>query len=297
MKHTTNIANTLIEAMPYLQHLAGQVIVIKYGGNAMVAEELKASFAQDITLLKQVGINPIVVHGGGPQIGQLLQKIGKKSEFIDGMRVTDDETMDMVEMVLVGSVNKEVVANINRAGGRAVGLSGKDAGLICARKLEMKRNNPALDVPEIIDLGHVGKVHKVNTDILQLLEKDRFIPVIAPVGYHQEKGQSYNINADLVAAAVACAMNANKLILLTDVVGVLDKDKQLCNELTIQQADAMISEGVIAGGMIPKVSCCTDAVAHGVEHAHIIDGRVPHAVLLELLTDEGVGTMFSASKA
>ncbi|MDQ6994586.1 MAG: acetylglutamate kinase [Mariprofundaceae bacterium] len=287
-------ANTLIEALPYLQRFAGQTIVIKYGGNAMVEESLKASFAMDITILKQVGINPVIVHGGGPQIGQLLAKIGKEAKFIDGMRVTDSETMDVVEMVLAGRVNKEIVANINRAGGKAVGLSGKDGGLICARKLQLEKNSPELDVPEIIDLGHVGQVHTIHTDILTLLEKDRFIPVIAPVGYHKDAGQSYNINADLVAGAIAQALKAEKLILLTDVAGVLDNNKQLCSSFTAQKARDWIANGTIAGGMIPKVNCCLDAAESGVQGAHIIDGRVPHAVLLEMFTDEGVGTVFSS---
>jgi len=288
-------ASTLIEALPYLQRFAGQTIVIKYGGNAMVEESLKASFAMDITLLKQVGINPVVVHGGGPQIGQLLAKIGKEAKFIDGMRVTDSETMDIVEMVLAGRVNKEIVANINRAGGKAVGLSGKDGGLICARKLILEKTAPELDVPEIIDLGHVGKVHAIHTGILEVLEKDHFIPVIAPVGYHKDAGQSYNINADLVAGAIAQALGAAKLILLTDVAGVLDEDKQLCSSFTPQKARDWITQGTIAGGMIPKVTCCLDAAEGGVERAHIIDGRVPHAVLLEMFTDEGVGTVFTAA--
>lgn len=292
MKGAEMIAHTLIEAMPHIQRLAGQVIVVKYGGNAMVDEELKWGFARDIALLKQIGVNPVVVHGGGPQIGQVLKQIGKQSEFIDGMRVTDAETMDVVEMVLAGRVNKEVVANINRAGGRAVGLSGKDAGLICARKMHVERNNPAMDVPELIDLGHVGKVHHVNTGVLRLLEQDHFIPVIAPVGFHQAENQSYNINADYVASAVARALGASKLILLTDVTGVLNQQKELCTSLDASQAMSMIDEGVIAGGMIPKVNCCLEVLAHGVSRAHIIDGRVPHALLLELFTDEGIGTMF-----
>jgi len=259
----------------------------------MVEEDLKASFASDITLLKQVGINPVVVHGGGPQIGKHLAKIGKEAKFIDGMRVTDSETMDVVEMVLAGLVNKEIVANINKAGGKAVGLSGKDGGLICARKMKVKRNAPELDVPEIIDLGHVGHVHAINTDILKLLESDRFVPVIAPVGYHKAEGQSYNINADLVAGAIATALGASKLILLTDVSGVLDDEKQLCSQLTPASTKSMIDHSTIAGGMIPKVQCCIDAVEAGVSQAHIIDGRVPHALLLEIFTDEGVGTVFS----
>ncbi|OIP98898.1 MAG: acetylglutamate kinase [Zetaproteobacteria bacterium CG2_30_46_52] len=294
MKHMNSRASTLIEALPYLQRFSGQTVVIKYGGNAMVEESLKESFAMDITLLKQVGINPVVVHGGGPQIGNLLKKIGKQAEFINGMRVTDDETMDVVEMVLAGLVNKEIVANINRAGGKAVGLSGKDGGLICARKLTVTRNSPEFDVPEIIDVGHVGKVHSINTEILRLLESDKFIPVIAPVGYHKDDSQSYNINADLVAGAIAQALGAAKLVLLTDVQGVLDADKNLRSKFTADEAQAWIADGTISGGMIPKVTCCLDAIAGGVSRAHIIDGRVPHAILLELLTDEGVGTVFSA---
>ena len=295
MKHVTSRAETLIEALPYLQRFAGQTVVIKYGGNAMVEDALKSSFAMDITLLKQVGINPVVVHGGGPQIGQVLAQVGKEAKFINGMRVTDSETMDVVEMVLAGRVNKEIVANINRAGGKAVGLSGKDGGLICARKMHMKKDAPELDVPEIIDLGHVGQVHKIHTGILTLLEQDRFVPVIAPVGYHKAEGQSYNINADLVAGAIAQALGAEKLILLTDVTGVLDEDKKLCSSFTSQKAREWIADGVISGGMIPKVNCCLDAVESGVGRAHIIDGRVPHAVILEMFTDEGVGTVFTAS--
>ncbi|MDQ7003809.1 MAG: acetylglutamate kinase [Ghiorsea sp.] len=293
MKHMHSRASMLVEALPYLQHFADQTIVIKYGGNAMVEESLKESFAKDITLLKQVGINPVVVHGGGPQIGDVLKKLGKQAEFIDGMRVTDDETMDIVEMVLAGKVNKEIVANINRAGGKAVGLSGKDGGLICARKMKVTKDSPELDVPEIIDLGHVGQVHKINTEILSVLENDRFVPVIAPVGYYKDEAQSYNINADLVAGAIAQALGAAKLILLTDVVGVLDNDKNLKSKFTTDEARSWIHDGTIAGGMIPKVNCCLDAVEHGVARAHIIDGRVPHAILLEMFTDEGVGTVFS----
>jgi len=294
MKHMNSRASMLVEALPYLQRFADQTIVSKYGGNAMVEESLKESFAKDITLLKQVGINPVVVHGGGPQIGNVLAKIGKQAEFIDGMRVTDDETMDIVEMVLAGKVNKEIVANINRAGGKAVGLSGKDGGLICARKMKVTKNSPELDVPEIIDLGHVGQVHKINTEILNVLESDKFVPVIAPVGYDKNQAQSYNINADLVAGAIAQALGAAKLILLTDVVGVLDADKNLKSKFTTDEARSWIADGTIAGGMIPKVNCCLDAVENNVGRAHIIDGRVPHAILLEMFTDEGVGTVFQS---
>lgn len=295
MKQAQARARILIEALPYLQHFAEQTIVVKYGGAAMVEKELKATFATDIALLKQVGINPVVVHGGGPQIGQVLEKIGKKAEFVQGMRVTDRETMDIVEMVLAGLVNKEIVANINRAGGRAIGLSGKDGGLICARKLAYKRHTPDLDVPEIIDLGHVGEVKAINAGVLMHLERDRFIPVIAPVGYDKDEGESYNINADLVAAAIAKSLGAAKLILLTDVAGVLDGSGDLRSQLNQDEAAAWIADGTIAGGMIPKVQCCLDAVSHGVAKAHIIDGRIPHAVLLEIFTDEGVGTVFTTT--
>ncbi|HKI59927.1 MAG TPA: acetylglutamate kinase [Mariprofundaceae bacterium] len=294
MKHIQSRANVLIEALPYLQRFADQTIVIKYGGNAMVEEDLKESFAMDITLLKQVGINPVVIHGGGPQIGKVLAQVGKEAKFIEGMRVTDSETMDIVEMVLAGRVNKEIVANINRAGGKAVGLSGKDGGLICADKMKVKRNAPELDVPEIIDIGHVGQVRSINTNILEVLENDRFVPVIAPIGYNKAENQSYNINADLVAGAIAQALGAAKLVLLTDVAGVLDDDKNLRSGLSSEEARAWIDKGTIAGGMIPKVNCCLDAVEHGVSRAHIIDGRVPHALLLEIFTDEGVGTVFTA---
>ncbi len=295
MKHSGARAGTLIEALPYLQRFADQTIVIKYGGHAMVEEELKQSFATDITLLKQVGINPVVIHGGGPQIGKVLEQVGKEAEFVHGMRVTDTETMDIVEMVLAGKVNKEIVANINSAGGKAVGLSGKDGGLICADKLTVKRNAPELDVPEIIDIGHVGQVRKINTRILNVLEGDRFVPVIAPVGYNKAEKQSYNINADLVAGAVAKAVGAAKLVLLTDVPGVLGANQELRSGLTAEEARQWIKDEIITGGMIPKVNCCLDAVEHGVGRAHIIDGRVPHALLLEIFTDEGVGTVFTSS--
>lgn len=292
MKHGQARAQTLLEALPYLQRYAGQSIVIKYGGNAMVDEDLKKGFARDIVLLKQVGIHPVVVHGGGPQIGQLLKKVGKQTEFVHGMRVTDRETMDIVEMVLAGLVNKEIVANISANGGRAVGLSGKDGGLICARKMMFEKDAPELDVPEIIDLGHVGSVHHINPEILHMLEKDRFIPIIAPVGYHKDEQQSYNINADLVAGAIAQAIGAAKLVLLTDVAGVLGEDGELLSTATVKQVKSLMASGVIHGGMIPKVSCCLEAIEHGVSKAHIIDGRIAHSLLLEILTDEGVGTEF-----
>jgi len=292
MKHPQERAATLVEALPYLQKFSGKTIVIKYGGNAMVDESLKTSFATDISLLKQVGINPVIVHGGGPQIGQMLKKLGITSEFIHGMRVTDQQTMSVVEMVLAGMVNKEIVAGINRSGGKAVGLSGKDGGLICADKLLVEKKSPELDVPEIIDVGHVGKVRQINTRILKVLENDKFIPVIAPVGYDLRNAQSYNINADLVASAVAKALGACKLILLTDVTGVLDEKKVLHSRFNDQLAESWIDQGTIQGGMIPKVRCCIDAIRHNVTSAHIIDGRIPHAVLLEILTDDGIGTVF-----
>ncbi len=294
MKHAEQRAATLIEALPYLQRLSEQTVVIKYGGASMVEENLKRSFAMDVVLLKQIGINPVVVHGGGPQIGQLLKKLGKNSEFVHGIRVTDRETMDVVEMVLAGLVNKEIVANINQAGGKAVGLSGKDGGLICARKMTDESSTPELNVPEIINLGHVGTVKKINPQILNVLEQDRFVPVIAPVGYNKQEGVSYNINADLVASAIARELGAAKLILLTDVPGVLDQDGRLCSELDAGKSESMIQEGVIDGGMIPKVRCCTSAVTHGVQKSHIIDGRIPHALVLEIFTDQGIGTIFSA---
>lgn len=294
MKHAEQRAATLIEALPYLQRLSEQTVVIKYGGASMVEENLKRSFAMDIVLLKQIGINPVVVHGGGPQIGQLLKKLGKNSEFVHGIRVTDRETMDVVEMVLAGLVNKEIVANINQAGGKAVGLSGKDGGLICARKMTDESSAQELNVPEIINLGQVGTVKKINPQILNVLEQDRFVPVIAPVGYNKQEGVSYNINADLVASAIARELGAAKLILLTDVPGVLDQDGQLCSELDAGKSESMIREGIIAGGMIPKVRCCTSAVTHGVQKSHIIDGRIPHALVLEIFTDQGIGTIFSA---
>jgi len=294
VKHAEQRAATLIEALPYLQRLSEQTVVIKYGGASMVEENLKRSFAMDIVLLKQIGINPVVVHGGGPQIGQLLKKLGKNSEFVHGIRVTDRETMDVVEMVLAGLVNKEIVANINQAGGKAVGLSGKDGGLICARKMTDESSAQELNVPEIINLGQVGTVKKINPQILNVLEQDRFVPVIAPVGYNKQEGVSYNINADLVASAIARELGAAKLILLTDVPGVLDQDGQLCSELDAGKSESMIREGIIAGGMIPKVRCCTSAVTHGVQKSHIIDGRIPHALVLEIFTDQGIGTIFSA---
>lgn len=288
-----NIASVLTEALPYIQRFAGKTIVVKYGGNAMTDEKLKQGFARDIVLMKIVGMNPVVVHGGGPQIGNLLERVGKESEFIQGMRVTDTETMDIVEMVLGGLVNKEIVNLIHQAGGNAVGLTGKDGNLICATKMKMKRNAPELKAPEIIDLGHVGEVGAVNTKVLDMLIQDDFIPVIAPVGV-DKSGQSYNINADLVAGKIAEALNAEKLMLLTNTPGLLDKEGTLLTGLNTESVDKLVLDGTIYGGMLPKIQCALEAVQNGVNTAHIVDGRVEHAVMLEVFTDEGVGTLISA---
>jgi acetylglutamate kinase len=287
-------ARLLTESLPYIQRFRGKTIVIKYGGNAMVDDALKEGFARDVVMMKLVGINPVVVHGGGPQIGKLLERIGKKSEFIQGMRVTDRETMDVVEMVLGGLVNKEIVALINRHGGRAVGLTGKDGGLIRARKLLMKRASNDQSLPdEIIDIGHVGEVEQIDPEVVALLDSRQFIPVIAPIGVGPE-GESYNINADVVAGKLAITLQAEKLVLLTNTTGVLDKEGKLLTGLTAADVRAHIADGTITGGMLPKVNYALDAVSSGVKSAHIIDGRVPHAVLLEILTDAGVGTLIHA---
>lgn len=288
-----NIASVLTESLPYIRRFVGKTIVVKYGGNAMVDDELEMSFARDIVLMKQIGMNPVVVHGGGPQIGSLLAQIGKESHFIDGMRVTDAETMDVVEMVLGGQVNKAIVGMIQKAGGRCVGLTGKDAGLIKARKMTLTRQTELVEAPEIIDLGHVGEVDKIDTHILDLLIKSDIIPVIAPVGYDDE-GQSYNINADFVAGAVASALNAEKLMLLTNIEGLKDKSGKLLTGLTYAMVEGLIADGTIYGGMLPKIRCALDTVSYGVKSAHIIDGRVQHAVLLEVFTDEGIGTLITA---
>ena len=288
-----NVAKVLTEALPYIRQFQGKTIVIKYGGNAMVDEKLKSGFARDIVLAKLVGLNPIVVHGGGPQIGHLLERIGKESEFIDGMRVTDRETMDVVEMVLGGLVNKEIVNLINSHGGKAVGLTGKDGGLIHATKMQMKRNDPATETSEIIDIGHVGEVESIDTSVLDMLIHGDFIPVVAPIGVGKD-GHSYNINADLVAGKLAEVLAAEKLILLTNTRGILDQDGNLLSGLSAHDVGQLISDGVIHGGMLPKVSCALDAINSGVRSSHIIDGRVEHAVLLELFTDEGVGSLMRA---
>lgn len=285
-----NTAKVLTEALPYIQRFTDKTIVIKYGGNAMTEDHLKASFARDIVLMKTVGMNPVVVHGGGPQIGDLLKRIGKESEFVRGMRVTDKETMDVVEMVLGGLVNKEIVSLINQHGGKAVGLTGKDGNMIHAKKLIFSKNAPEMDVPEIIDIGHVGEVDGINTDVLDMLVHGDFIPVVAPIGVGSD-GQSYNINADLVAGKLAETLRAEKLILLTNIAGLLDKENNLLTGLTAQRVDELIEDGTIYGGMLPKIGCALDAVKNGVNTAHIIDGRVQHAVLLEVFTNDGVGTL------
>ncbi|HEY9198076.1 MAG TPA: acetylglutamate kinase [Gammaproteobacteria bacterium] len=288
-----NVAHVLSEAMPYIQRFQGKTIVIKYGGNAMVDEQLKQGFARDIVLMKLVGINPVVVHGGGPQIGDLLKKIGKQSTFVAGMRVTDAETMDVVEMVLGGLVNKEIVNLINRHGGRAVGLTGKDGDLIRARKMTLTRELPELREPEIVDLGYVGEVASIDAGVVDMLVHSHFIPVIAPIGVGDD-GMSYNINADLVAGKVAEVLKAEKLILLTNAAGLLDGNGELISGVTARQVDDMIADGTIHGGMLPKIGCALDAVKGGVRASHIIDGRVEHAVLVELFTDEGLGTLIRA---
>ncbi len=289
----SNIAHVLTEALPYIQRFKGKTLVIKYGGNAMVDEALKNGFARDVVLMKLVGINPVIVHGGGPQIGKVLDQIGKQSRFVDGLRVTDSETMDVVEMVLGGLVNKEIVNLINRQGGSAVGLSGKDGDLIRARKLILTRKTAELEEPEIIDIGHVGEVASLDTSVIHMLTGGDFIPVIAPVGVGED-GQSYNINADLVAGKLAEALHAEKLMLLTNTPGVLDKQGHLLPRLSSSDVQALIADGTIYGGMLPKIRCALDAVAGGVGAAHILDGRVEHAVLLEIFTDQGVGTLIKS---
>jgi acetylglutamate kinase len=289
MKKLIEKANVLIEALPYIRQFYQKTIVVKYGGHAMVDERLKRSFAQDIVLLKYIGMNPVVVHGGGPQIGETLERVGKKSDFREGMRVTDSETMDVVEMVLVGKVNKEIVALINQHGGQAVGLSGKDGRLIQARKLQLYRDQEGDKPPELIDLGMVGEVQAIQAEVIQALEMSRFIPVIAPVGVG-DQGETYNINADLVAGKLAPALKATKLILLTDVQGVMDAEGNLISSLDTAQAAQLIQDGTLTGGMIPKVRCGLEAVREGVDKTHIIDGRIEHAVLLEIFMDRGIGT-------
>ena len=287
-----HVAEVLSEALPYIRRFVGKTLVIKYGGNAMESEELKTGFARDIVLMKAVGINPVVVHGGGPQIADLLKRLNIESRFVEGMRVTDGPTMDVVEMVLGGQVNKDIVNLINSHGGSAIGLTGKDARLIRARKLKVTRQDADMLQPEIIDIGQVGEVESVNTDLLNMLVKGDFIPVIAPIGVGAN-GESYNINADLVAGKVAEALHAEKLMLLTNIAGLMDKEGNVLTGLNIAQVDELIADGTIYGGMLPKIRCALEAVQGGVNSAHIIDGRVPNAVLLEIFTDHGVGTLIT----
>ncbi|WP_020210639.1 acetylglutamate kinase [Gilvimarinus chinensis] len=287
-----NIAKVLTEALPYIQRFTGKTIVVKFGGNAMVDEELQNSFARDIVMMKLVGMNPIVVHGGGPQIGDLLGKLNIDSKFVNGMRVTDSKTMDVVEMVLGGTVNKQIVSLINRNGGEAIGVTGKDGQLIRAKKLEVKAQTPEVSTSEIIDIGHVGEVASINKSVIDMLLNSDFIPVIAPIGVGKD-GASYNINADLVAGKIAEVLQAEKLMLLTNVAGLMNKDGEILTGLSTSQVDELIADGTIYGGMLPKISCALDAVKCGVTSAHIVDGRVSHAVLLEIFTDVGVGTLIT----
>ncbi len=287
--HPRDRAKVLIEALPYIRRFANATIVVKYGGHAMVDENLKKDFALDIILMKYVGLNPVVVHGGGPQIGSLLKRLSIQSEFVDGMRVTDEQTMDVVEMVLVGKVNKEIVTLINQNGGQSVGLSGKDGKLITAKKMKYIRKKGDDQPPEIIDIGMVGEVTGVNNDLLKNLLASQFIPVIAPVGAGR-KGETYNINADHVAGRIAASLRARKLILLTDTEGVLDKEGKLISTVRLKDCQILIDDGTIKGGMIPKITCCAEALKGGVKKAHIIDGRKEHAILLEIFSKEGIGT-------
>ena len=288
----SQIAAVLTESLPYIKRFTGKTIVIKYGGNAMVEDALKHNFARDIVLMKLVGMNPIIVHGGGPQIGELLERLNIESKFVNGMRVTDNATMDVVEMVLGGQVNKEIVSLINQQGGQAIGLSGKDGNLIKASKLAVTQNSAAMASSEIIDIGHVGQVDEINVDLLNSLTANHLIPVIAPIGVGSD-GATYNINADLVAGELAAVMGAEKLMLLTNVPGLLDKQDQVLTGLTASRVDELIIDGTITGGMLPKISCAVDAVKGGAKSAHIIDGTVPHSVLLEIFTDRGVGTLIT----
>jgi len=296
LNNAAAIANILTEALPYIQRFNGKTIVIKYGGNAMVDDQLKNGFARDVVLMKSVGMNPVVVHGGGPQIGNLLSRIGKESKFVEGMRVTDSETMDIVEMVLGGQVNKEIVNLINRNGGSAVGLTGKDGDLIHAKRMVFKRADPEMEAPEIIDIGHVGEVESIDTSIVDMLVQGDFIPVIAPIGVGKD-GQSYNINADLVAGKMAEILTAEKLIMLTNAAGLLNAEGEVLTGLSTDDVHKLVDEGVIHSGMLPKIHAALDAVNSGVKAAHIIDGRVEHAVLLEVFTDQGVGTLIDGRGA
>lgn len=286
------VVEVLSEALPYIQRFSGKTVVVKYGGNAMTEDALIDSFARDMVLMKEVGINPVVVHGGGPQIGELLEKLKIESRFVGGMRVTDAETMDVVEMVLGGLVNKGIVNLINQCGGKAIGLTGKDGAQIRARQLRVEHQTPEMTAPEIIDIGHVGEVEHISTELIEMLAARDFIPVIAPIGVDAD-GRSYNINADLVAGKVAEALGAEKLMLLTNVAGLMNAAGEVLTGLTTAQVDAMIADGTIHGGMLPKIRCALEAVKGGVASAHIIDGRVPHATLLEIFTNAGVGTLIT----
>ncbi len=289
---TQDIAAVLTEALPYIQRFHGKTIVVKYGGNAMIDEDLKNSFARDIVLMKLVGMNPIVVHGGGPQIGSLLEKLGIQSHFVNGMRVTDTETMDVVEMVLGGLVNKQIVSLLNKNGGKAIGITGKDGDFIHCRKLTISRQTPEMQAPEIIDIGQVGEVISVNPAVISMMLSSDFIPVIAPIGT-DANGGTYNINADIVAGKVAALLNAEKLILLTNITGVKNNEGSVVPTLTLDEVNNMIADGTIHGGMLPKIACALDAMSAGVNSVQIIDGRVPHATLLEIFTDKGIGTQIT----
>ncbi len=288
MEELIRKADVLIESLPYIKDFYGETIVIKYGGHAMVDEELKFSFARDVVLMKYIGINPVIVHGGGPQIGDMLKKLNIPTQFISGMRVTDKETMNIVEMVLAGKINKDIVSLVNQNGGKAIGLSGKDGNLITAEKMYIKDEESFVKTPEIIDLGHVGTVKSIDISVLNSISKD-FIPVIAPVGIGEDY-EPYNINADLVAGSIAAALKARKLVLLTDVAGVLDKEGKLISTLTPEKIRMLKKDGTLTGGMIPKIDCALEAVQGGVGKSHIIDGRISHSVLLEIFTDSGIGT-------
>ena len=289
MKKRIQKAEILLEALPFIKNFYGKTVVIKYGGNAMSSEYLKEGFAQDIVMMKYTGINPVVVHGGGPQIGKTLDALGIPSQFVDGQRVTNKDMIDVVEMVLGGKVNKEIVSLINRHGGNAVGISGKDGDLIHAKKHKKVKVSPETDRPEIIDMGLVGEITKINARILDILDQNEFIPVIAPIG-KGENGETLNINADFVAASIASALNAEKLVLMTDTEGVQKKNGTLIPELTRKEANKLIKSKIICNGMLPKVTCCLNSLKSGVAKTHIIDGRIKHALLLELFTDEGIGT-------
>jgi acetylglutamate kinase len=280
-------AQSLIEALPYIKEFSGKTVVIKLGGSAMIQDRLKADFALDVVLLKYVGMNPVIVHGGGPEISSWLKKLGKESEFVDGLRITDAESMEIIEMVLVGRINKEIVNRINQHGGRAVGISGKDGGLILVKKMGPQIGK---DRDQRIDMGMVGEVEAINPEVINVLDEGRFIPVISPVGVNGQ-GETFNVNADLVAGGIASALKAEKMVLLTDVTGVLDQEERLIPTISQDQVSELISNGIVEGGMRPKLSCCIDALKHGVKKAHIIDGRISHALLLEIFTDTGVGTV------